>query len=278
MLQVKRFNLVRGLSAERLFARAVEVLGFKRFWVAEHHGAQTVASAATSVVIGHIAGKTSTIRVGSGGVMLPNHSPLVVAEQFGTLDSLYPGRIDLGVGRSSGSVSDGITHALRSTPEARERFPSDLREVKSLFRKYTPDQAIRAVPGAGLDVPIWLLGSSTFSAQQAATLGLPFAFATHIGPDALGAAIEVYPLPPPTADLGAFATLDEERTLMERSWRHAITGSVETVQRRAEALIDETAADELMVLTVIYDQDARRRSFQIVGEVRDRINAQKQAP
>src|SRR5258706_2311267 len=309
-------------------ARAVEVLGFKRFWVAEHHGAQPVASAATSVVIGHIAGKSSTIRVGSGGVMLPNHSPLVVAEQFGTLDSLYPGRIDLGVGRSSGSVSDGITHALRSTPEARERFPSDLREVKSLFRKYTPDQAIRAVPGAGLDVPIWLLGPSTFSAQQAATLGLPFAFATHIGPDALGAAIEVYrstfkpsmalshpyvmicvvvtaadtdaaaqylftsfqqmtvghvrgthgTRPPPTADLGALATLDEERTLMERSWRHAITGSVETVQRRAEALIDETAADELMVLTVIYDQDARRRSFQIVGEVRDRINAQKQAP
>lgn len=308
-------------------ARAVEALGFVRFWVVEHHGASTFASAATPVVIGHIAGKTSTIRVGSGGVMLPNHSPLVVAEQFGTLDLLYPGRIDLGIGRSSGSVSDAITRALRSTPEARERFPSDVRELQSLFGKCTPDQAIQAVPGAGQDVPIWLLGSSTFSAQQAATLGLPFAFATHIGPDSLGAALEVYrstfkpstvlsqpyvmvcvvvtaadtdaaaqylftsfkqttvghvrgthgTLPPPTTDLGASATPDEERRLTERLWRHAITGSMETVQRRIEALIDETAADELMILTVIYDQDARHRSFQIVGEVRDRINAQRQA-
>jgi luciferase family oxidoreductase group 1 len=157
-------------------ARVVEALGFTRFWVVEHHGARTFASAATPVVIGHIAGKTSTIRVGSGGVMLPNHSPLVVAEQFGTLESLYPGRIDLGVGRSSGSVSDSVTRALRTTPEARERFPSDLREMQSLFRKCAPDQTVHAVPGAGLDVPIWLLGSSTFSAQQAAMLGLPFAF------------------------------------------------------------------------------------------------------
>jgi luciferase family oxidoreductase group 1 len=152
-------------------ARVVEALGFTRFWVAEHHGARTFASAATPVVIGHIAGKTSTIRIGSGGVMLPNHSPLVVGVQFGTLESLYPGRIDLGVGRSSGSISDGVTRALRTRPEARERFPSDLREMQSLFRKCAPDQTVHAVPGAGLDVPIGCLGPRPFRHNRPQCLG-----------------------------------------------------------------------------------------------------------
>ena len=172
-------------------ARHVEALGFKRFWLTEHHGVLSSASAATSVVIGHVAGKTSVIRVGSGGVMLPNHPPLVIAEQFGTLASLYPDRIDLGLGRAAGG-HDGVLRALRVGPAARDRFPSDVRELQFFFREPTPDQKVHAVPGAGLSVPIWLLGSSTFSAEQAGALGLPFAFATHIGPDAVGAAIEIY--------------------------------------------------------------------------------------
>ncbi len=164
-------------------ARHVEALSFKRFWLTEHHGVLNSACAATSVVIGHVAAKTSVIRVGSGGVMLPNHPPLVIAEQFGTLASLYPDRIDLGLGRAVGG-HDGILRALRVGPDARDRFPSDVRELQFFFREPTPDQKVHAVPGAGLSVPIWLLGSSTFSAEQAGALGLPFAFATHIGPNA----------------------------------------------------------------------------------------------
>src|ERR1700704_2075610 len=169
-------------------ARHVEALGFKRFWLPEHHGVLSSASAATSVVIGHVAGKTSVIRVGSGGVMLPNHPPLVIAEQFGTLASLYPDRIDLGLGRAAGGHDGG----LRGGPAPRDGFPPDVRELQFFSREPTPDQKVHAVPGAGLSVPIWLLGSSTFSAEQAGALGLPFAFATHIGPDAVGAAIEIY--------------------------------------------------------------------------------------
>ena len=150
-----------------------------------------VASAATAVVIGHVAGETSTIRVGSGGIMLPNHSPLVIAEQFGTLASLYPGRIDLGLGRAPGG--DGmVSRALRRQPESADRFPRDVQELQFFFRDAEEGQSIRAVPGAGLDVPIWLLGSSTFSAELAGLLGLPFAFAAHFAPDALGAALRIY--------------------------------------------------------------------------------------
>ena len=299
-------------------ARHVEALGFKRFWLTEHHGVLSSASAATSVVIGHVAGKTSVIRVGSGGVMLPNHPPLVIAEQFGTLASLYPDRIDLGLGRAAGG-HDGVLRALRVGPAARDRFPSDVRELQFFFREPTPDQKIHAVPGAGLSVPIWLLGSSTFSAEQAGALGLPFAFATHIGPDAVGAAIEIYrssfkasevlarsyvmitvlviaaetdeaarhlftsiqqivltmlrgdmagPLPPPVHDLGAIA-IPQELAGAEWALRYAIVGSQKTVRQGIEALIAETAADELSVLTMIYDLDARRRSFEIVAEARD---------
>jgi luciferase family oxidoreductase group 1 len=175
-------------------ARHVEALGFKRFWLAEHHGAAIAASAATSVVIGHIAGQTSTLRVGSGGVMLPNHPPLMVAEQFGTLASLYPGRIDLGLGRASGTApgDDATLRALRQRPDARDRFPADVRELQSYFGEAGLAQDVRAAPGAGLDVPVWLLGSSSFSAGEAAALGLPFAFAAHIAPAALDAAVRIY--------------------------------------------------------------------------------------
>ena len=172
-------------------ARHAEGLGYRRFWLAEHHNIPSVASAATSVLIAHIAGGTSTIRVGAGGIMLPNHSPLVIAEQFGTLASLFPGRIDLGLGRAPGS--DQVTaQALRRSPEAADSFPQDVLELMAYFRPAEPGQAVRAIPGAGLDVPIWILGSSLFGAQLAAALGLPFAFASHFAPTMLAQALEIY--------------------------------------------------------------------------------------
>jgi luciferase family oxidoreductase group 1 len=172
-------------------ARHAESLGYNRYWLAEHHNMAGIASAATSVVIGHVAAGTSRIRVGAGGIMLPNHPPLVIAEQFGTLESLFPGRIDLGLGRAPGT--DRLTiHALRRDPMSADTFPRDVVELQSYFRDAQPGQAVRAVPGAGLRVPIWLLGSSTFSAQLAASLGLPFAFASHFAPDQMHAALELY--------------------------------------------------------------------------------------
>jgi luciferase family oxidoreductase group 1 len=172
-------------------AQHAERWGYQRFWLAEHHNIPSVASAATSVLIAHVAGGTSTIRVGAGGIMLPNHPPLVIAEQFGTLASLFPGRIDLGLGRAPGS--DQITaRALRRPPTAGDTFPQDVLELMSYFRPAEPGQAVRAVPGAGLDVPIWILGSSTFGAQLAAFLGLPYGFASHFAPDDLLPALEIY--------------------------------------------------------------------------------------
>ena len=173
-------------------AKHAESLGFRRFWLAEHHNMRGIASAATSVVIGHVASQTSTIRVGSGGIMLPNHAPLAIAEQFGTLASLYPGRIDLGLGRAPGS--DRVTaHAMRrDNNEAAERFPQDVRELQRYFEAYDPSRPVHAVPGEGLDVPIWILGSSLFGANLAAAFGLPFAFAAHFAPDDLDQAAHIY--------------------------------------------------------------------------------------
>ena len=171
--------------------RHAEALGYNRYWVAEHHNMVGIASAATSVVIGQLAAATSTIRVGSGGIMLPNHAPLVIAEQFGTLEALFPGRIDLGLGRAPGT--DQMTlRALRRNPMAADSFPQDVLEIQALFAPAGPNQAVRAVPGAGLDVPLWILGSSLFGAQLAAELGLPYAFASHFAPDALIQALAVY--------------------------------------------------------------------------------------
>ena len=173
-------------------ARHAERLGYRRFWLAEHHNMPGVASAATAVVIGHVAAGTSTIRVGAGGIMLPNHAPLVIAEQFGTLASLFPGRIDLGVGRAPGT--DQMTaRALRRTLVGDvDRFPQDVVELMAYFQPAQPNQAVRAVPGAGLDVPVWMLGSSTFGAELAAILGLPYAFASHFAPAMMEQAIAVY--------------------------------------------------------------------------------------
>lgn len=193
--------IVQGNTASDAFrntlalAQHAEKLGYQRFWLAEHHNNPGIASAATAVVIGHVAGGTSTIRVGSGGVMLPNHSPLVIAEQFGTLASLFPGRIDLGLGRAPGT--DQLTaSALRRNhsnhSNQADTFVQDVQELQSYFEPVQPGQTIRSVPGAGLQVPLWLLGSSLFGAQLAAMLGLPFAFASHFAPDMLMQALEIY--------------------------------------------------------------------------------------
>jgi luciferase family oxidoreductase group 1 len=162
-------------------ARHAERLGYRRYWLAEHHNMPGIASAATSVVIAHVAGGTSTIRVGSGGVMLPNHAPLVIAEQFGTLESLFPGRIDLGLGRAAGADQRTL-RALRRPFTAADTFPQDVLELQSLLAAPEPGQAVRAVPGAGLRVPLWILGSSLFGAELAAALGLPYMFAAHVAP------------------------------------------------------------------------------------------------
>jgi len=173
-------------------AQHAERWGFKRYWLAEHHNMMGIASAATVVVIGHVAAGTRTIRVGSGGIMLPNHAPLVVAEQFGTLESLFPGRIDLGLGRAPGTDMQTSMALRRDLATNAEQFPQDVLELRAYFDELQPGQQIRAVPGAGLKVPLWILGSSLFGAQVAAMLGLPFAFASHFAPDALMPALEIY--------------------------------------------------------------------------------------
>ena len=190
--------IVEGGDAARAFANSVDLarhaerLGYVRYWVAEHHNMRGIASAATAVVIGHIAGATSTLRVGAGGVMLPNHAPLVIAEQFGTLESLYPGRVDLGIGRAPGT--DQMTaHALRRTLTGNvDDFPRDVMELRDYFAEPKPDRHVQAVPGAGLQVPLWILGSSLYGAQLAALLGLPYAFASHFAPAALDEALATY--------------------------------------------------------------------------------------
>ncbi|MEN3339010.1 MAG: hypothetical protein V7647_2686 [Acidobacteriota bacterium] len=173
-------------------ARHAERWEYHRFWLAEHHNMRGIASAATAVVIGHVAGGTNTIRVGSGGVMLPNHAPLVVAEQFGTLESLYPDRIDLGIGRAPGTDQTTARALRRDFAGTEENFARDVQELRSYLGPVQPGQVVRAIPGAGLRVPIWLLGSSLFSAQLAAALGMPFAFASHFAPDYLMQALELY--------------------------------------------------------------------------------------
>jgi luciferase family oxidoreductase group 1 len=172
-------------------ARHAERLGFNRYWLAEHHNMPGIASAATSVVIGYVAAGTSTIRVGSGGIMLPNHSPLVIAEQFGTLAALHPGRIDLGLGRAPGTDM-ATARALRRNLEGADNFPQDVVELIDWFKPAVEGQRVRAVPGEGQEVQVWMLGSSTFGAQLAAILGLPYSFATHFAPAELEPALEVY--------------------------------------------------------------------------------------
>lgn len=295
-------------------AQLAERLGYLRYWVAEHHSMPGIASAATSVVIGHIAGATKTIRVGSGGIMLPNHAPIVIAEQFGTLGSLYPGRIDLGLGRAPGS--DRITmRALRRELQG-DDFPELLSELEFFFAEPVPGQRVQAVPGAGVDVPIWLLGSSDFSARLAARLGLPFAFAAHFSPEGTLPALAAYrnefvpseklsepyamvainivaaettqmaeylatsqfqsflnairnspqKIQPPVNSMEGLWSREEEFLVMSRLGG-SIIGDKAKVENELRAFIDATNADEIMVSAIIYDQQARLRSHEILAEI-----------
>ena len=190
--------IVQGGTPAQAFANSLDLAqhaerwGYRRYWLAEHHNMPGIASAATAVVIGHVAAGTKTIRVGAGGIMLPNHSPLVIAEQFGTLESLFPGRIDLGLGRAPGTDQRTALALRRNLMENEDQFPREVMELQAYFAPAREGQAVRAVPGAGLAIPIWLLGSSLFSAQLAAMLGLPFAFASHFAPDFLMQALQIY--------------------------------------------------------------------------------------
>ena len=296
-------------------AQHAESLGFTRYWVAEHHNMTGIASAATSVVIGFLAQGTSKIRVGSGGIMLPNHSPLVIAEQFGTLASLYPGRIDCGLGRAPGT--DQVTvRALRRDPRVAENFPEDVQELQALFQPVREGQTVQAVPGAGLDVPLWILGSSTYGAQLAAALGLPYAFASHFAPDALTQAMELYrhlfkpseqlqaphamagvnvvvadtdaeakrlftshqqsfanlrrgrpgPQQPPIDDIDSYWS-PAEKQMAENMLACSIVGSPDTVRHGLERFVAYSGADELMVVSAIFDAAARRKSYSLLAEI-----------
>jgi luciferase family oxidoreductase group 1 len=293
-------------------AQHAEAWGYHRYWLAEHHNMPGIASAATSVVIGHVAGGTKRIRVGSGGIMLPNHAPLTVAEQFGTLEALYPGRIDLGLGRAPGTDQLTARALRRYLGSSGDSFPEELEELRSYFRPAAPGQPVQAVPGAGLDVPLYLLGSSDFSARLAAELGLPFAFASHFAPEYLHAALLLYRrdfrpsaqlqkphaiveearrlftsaqqqtlalirgrprlLPPPVESMDGRWLAAEQQAIEQRT-RYTAVGSAETVRQRLEQLIAETAADEIIVVAQIYDHAARLHSFEISARVFEQINA-----
>ncbi|GAA5122061.1 LLM class flavin-dependent oxidoreductase [Luteolibacter yonseiensis] len=297
-------------------ARHAEKWGYHRYWLAEHHNIPGVASAATSVVIGHVAGGTSKIRVGSGGIMLPNHAPLVIAEQFGTLEALYPGRIDLGLGRAPGGDQVTARALRRNLGSSGDTFPQDVLELQGYFRPTVKGQPLQAIPGAGLEVPLYLLGSSDFSARLAAELGLPFAFASHFAPDYLQTALQIYrknyqpsernPEPHAMVGVNVFAaeTDEEARHLftsleqqflnlirgnpgairppvddmrlrwsvaeeqhVRRMTHYSLVGSAETVRGKAEDLIRETGADEIIATAQIHDHGARLRSFEIFSEV-----------
>lgn len=197
-------SISEALAASRRMAQQAEAYGYNRFWLAEHHGMPGIASAATSIVIGHVGAATKRIRIGSGGVMLPNHSPLVIAEQFGTLEALFPGRVDLGLGRAPGTDMRTARALRRNLEAGAESFPNDIIELQRLLGPAGEDQALLAVPGMGSNVPIWLLGSSLYSAHLAAALGLRYAFASHFAPDSLFEAISIYrDRFQPSADLAA---------------------------------------------------------------------------
>ena len=315
LVRVTQETDARGaLDNARDLAAHAEQWGFGRFWVAEHHNMAGIASAATSIVVSHIAAGTKTIRVGAGGIMLPNHAPIIIAEQFGTLARLYPGRIDLGLGRAPGT--DQITvRALRRTLTSSDNFPQDVMELQAFFAPAGPNQNIQAVPAAGTDVPLWILGSSTYGAQLAAALGLPYAFASHFAPEQLMQALQIYrerfepseQLARPHAMVGvniiAADTGKEARRLattqqmsftnmfrgtrglsqppiddIETYWSGAekaqamrmlarsIVGSPETVQAGMTSLVAETGADELMIVSDIYDHPARLHSYELIAK------------
>ena len=290
----------QALRNSRDLAAHADRWGYRRFWMAEHHNMAGVASAATSVALGFVAEGTSRIRIGAGGIMLPNHAPLVIAEQFGTLAALYPGRIDLGLGRAPGS--DQLTaRALRRTLMGDiDRFPNDVMELMAYFEAAQPGQAIRAVPGEGQDVEVWILGSSTYGAQLAAALGLPYAFASHFAPAQMEEALEMYrrlfrpsarlftslqqafinmrtgrpgKLPPPV-DPEALAADPRVQALSAEVFSRSVVGSFETVKAGIDAFARRTGADELMVTAQVFDHQARLRSFELTAQARDALKAE----
>jgi len=312
--------IVEGGTAAQAFRNALDLAqhaerwGYNRYWLAEHHNMPGIASAATAVLIGHVGAGTSTIRIGAGGIMLPNHAPLQVAEQFGTLASLFPGRVDLGLGRAPGT-DHAAAFALRRTLQANpDEFPRDVMELIEYFRDVQPGQQVQAVPGAGLRVPIWILGSSLFGAQVAAALGLPFSFASHFAPQLLHEAIRVYRerftpsehsqtpylmlgvnivaadtdaearflassgrqsfanlrsgrptrLPPPSKE---WERDPSDRTDAANLTRVSFVGAPDTIRDQMKEFVAATNADELIVVSHIYDHSARLRSYQLAKHV-----------
>jgi luciferase family oxidoreductase group 1 len=315
LVRVTQETDARGaLDNARDLARHAETQGYRRIWVAEHHNFPGIASAATSLVIAHIAAGTNNIRVGAGGIMLPNHAPLVIAEQFGTLARLFPDRIDLGLGRAPGT--DQLTvQALRTSPAAAEAFPQDVLELQAYFEPVEPGQRIQAVPAAGTRVPLWILGSSTFGAMLAAELGLPYSFASHFAPQQLMSALQVYRSrfkpsnqlgkphvmvgvniiaadtdeearrlfttqqmsftdifrgarglsQPPIDDIESYWSPMEKAQAMQMLAR-SIVGSPDTVRAGIDLLVAETAADELIIVSDVYEHAARLRSFELIAK------------
>lgn len=307
-------DLRTALDDSRTLAQHAERLGYRRIWVAEHHNLPAVSTSATSVVLSHIAAGTTTIRVGAGGVMLPNHVPYVIAEHYGTLETLYPGRIDLGLGRAPGTDQKTL-RALRRNPASADTFPQDVLELQAFLAPKREAQQVEAVPGSGTNVPLWILGSSLFGAQLAAQLGLPYAFASHFAPQALRHALEVYRthfrpsdqlqepyalvgvnviaaetdaearvlatsqqmsfadmvrgtpslLKPPIDDIEAYWT-PREKAQAEQMLSCSVVGSAETVRKGLHQFVAETNADELMIVTDVFNFSRRLRSLEITAQ------------
>jgi luciferase family oxidoreductase group 1 len=309
------------LQNAKSLVQHAESWGYKRYWVAEHHNMQGIASAATSIVIAHLANATSTIRVGSGGIMLPNHAPLLIAEQFGTLATLYPGRIDLGLGRAPGTDQFTAQALRRNLNGSVDDFPRDVVELQNYLKPPQPGQPVVATPGAGTEVPLWILGSSLYGAGLAAMLGLPFAFASHFAPAYMEAAIDLYrekfepseqldkpyvmlgynvfaadtdeeaqllqtsmmqsfvrlrrgtpgKMPPPKPDF--IETLSPpERQMLAEVARCSAVGAPDTVTAAMSLFIASTGADELMLVSSIYNHQKRLRSFEIAADIVAGIN------
>ena len=314
------FTATDALNNSRDLAQHAEKWGFTRYWMAEHHNMTGNASSATAVALCYVAAGTSTIRIGSGGIMLPNHAPLVIAEQFGTLASLFPGRIELGLGRAPGTDQMTARALRRDLQSSSDQFPQDVQELQFYFDDVQPGQAVKAIPGAGLHVPIWILGSSTYGAQVAAHFGLPYAFASHFAPDALMQALHAYKtlfkpssqqakphagvgvnivaadtdeearylftthqqhatrmrrntrgqLPPPIDDIETFWTPYEKVSVSEQL-SCSVVGSLETVRRGLQDLVEKTGADELIMAGQIFDHKARLRSFEIAAQAASEV-------
>jgi len=269
-------------------AQHAESLGYTRYWLAEHHNMPGIASAATAVVIGHVAGGTKTIRVGSGGIMLPNHSPLVIAEQFGTLVALYPGRIDLGLGRAPGTDPFTTRALRRAGTAAADTFPDDVVELQKYLGEVEEGQRVRAIPGAGTQVPIWLLGSSTFSAQLAAAMGLPFAFASHFAPTDLMAALRLYrnlfkpsaQLEKPYAMVGVnviaaetdaearrqFSSLQQSFTLLRRGAPGKVPPPIEDIDSFWSPM-EKAMANDILLFSVVGSAETVERGLREIIEM-----------